>query len=123
MKDKDTHDINVVEDNVSHDIIVAPVRRDALGRFPPGVSGNPGGHNKVALEIRRAFEANSMEAVELLWTLCNDSEDKNIQLKALMYWIDKAAGKLVDEIGNPITVTVDFIALLRKIADAGKGGP
>ena len=46
--------------------IIPPPARDAQGRFPKGVSGNPQGRPSMPPEVKEALEAGSQRAAERL---------------------------------------------------------
>jgi hypothetical protein len=70
----------------------SPESRDDLGRFRPGVSGNPGGRPGVAAEIVNLARADSPEAYEKVAKIMRDDGSKH-QLAAALA-ILKVAGVL-----------------------------
>ncbi len=73
----------------------APENRDVSGRFPRGVSGNPGGRPRALREVLDMARAHTTRAIERLAELV-ESEDEGIALRACEALIDRAWGKPSD---------------------------
>lgn len=61
--------------------------------FAKGQSGNPGGRHKIPPEVTALLRTNTEEALKKLWAICCDDEDREVQLRALINWLDRAIGK------------------------------
>lgn len=71
---------------------LSPARRANL--WQPGQSGNPGGRKKVSPEIRKVFEAATIDAAELLCGILRDpSCDVKLRVHAAELILDRVFGK------------------------------
>jgi hypothetical protein len=62
------------------------------GRFPKGVSGNPGGRSRELEKVRRAARAHGPEAIETLVELMRSGPPK-VRCVAAMALLDRGFGK------------------------------
>lgn len=76
-----------------------PANRDAAGRFPKGVSGNPNGRPKRAAALSQAVRETAApdELATLWWSVAQDPEQKmSDRLEASRLLADRGWGKAVD---------------------------
>lgn len=70
------------------------VRRDRLGRFVKGCSGNPGGKAAMPPELKKAFREATLEACALLRGFLCDAEAKpELRIKCAEMVFDRVYGK------------------------------
>jgi Family of unknown function (DUF5681) len=74
------------------------ISRTALGRFPPGVSGNPRGRPKTLSGIQHLAREYSQPALEKLVRLMQHGKPHAVQLSAAVAIIDRAWGKPVQAV-------------------------
>jgi hypothetical protein len=80
------------------DIVSAPQNRDRSGRWPKGVSGNPGGRPKGQGELSRATRElvgeDGMVLVKLWWSIAQDPMRRDAdRLRASELLADRGWGK------------------------------
>ena len=78
--------------------------RDQRGRFPKGVSGNPGGRAPMPEEIRQIFEAAVPHAARTLVRLI-DAEDPKVGITACNIILDRLYGKPAQQINADVKST------------------
>ena len=67
-------------------------KRDELGHFLPGESGNPGGRPGMPEVVRSRIQGLTVRAVEVLQG-CLESDDEKIRLEAAKHILDRAYGR------------------------------
>lgn len=72
-----------------------PVVRAQQGRFAPGISGNPGGKPKMVAEVRELAQKRSKEAMELVYSIMVDENNKPGDRLAAIRVILQAAGAMI----------------------------
>lgn len=70
-------------------------QRDAKGRFPKGVSGNPAGPRKQDHKLRELARAYTEQGVLMLWELATTAKSEAVRLGALREMFDRGWGKAV----------------------------
>ncbi len=84
------------------------------GRWPRGVSGNPGGRPRALREVLDLARQHTVRAIERLAELM-DSEDEGIALRACEALIDRGWGKPQDvELVDRLAAAEDRIARVRE---------
>lgn len=64
-----------------------------MARFTKGQTGNPGGRPKIPADIVEAAKAYSMTAIETLASICAESTDDGMRIKAAELLLNRAWGK------------------------------
>jgi hypothetical protein len=91
-----------------------PVGRDAQGRFPPGVSGNPLGHPKAILEVVKLARVHTSAALSRLVEIAETSKNHSAAVRACEVLLDRGWGKSIIPIAlsdNTQTRRIDFSTL------------
>jgi len=65
------------------------------GKFAPGISANPGGRPKVTEEIRKIAQLRSKEAIELVYGIMVDENQKTSDRLGAIRLILTAAGAMI----------------------------
>lgn len=91
------------------------MERDAAGRFPKGVSGNPGGRVKGLTEITRLARQYTEEAIATLYGIMMNGGKDSDRVSAAQVIIDRGWGKapqsveLTSEEGGGLNVVLNVI--------------
>ena len=85
-----------------------------VGKFPKGVSGNPGGRSKMNPEVKEILKAASPDAARTLVELLN-SEKESIRLTAAQDILDRTQGKAIQTEAVQISGMLDVGPQVRKI--------
>ena len=85
-----------------------------MGKFPKGVSGNPGGRPKMNPEVKEILKAASPEAARTLVELLH-SEKENIRLIAAQDILDRTQGKAIQTESVQISGILDVGSQVKKI--------
>ena len=68
------------------------IKRDGLGRFQPGCSGNPSGRPRVNSEVKELLKAHSIDAARKVIELLNCGNHK-VELAAAQEILNRTEGK------------------------------
>ncbi len=85
-----------------------------MGKFPKGVSGNPGGRPKMNPEVKEILKAASPDAARTLVELLN-SEKESIRLTAAQDILDRTQGKAIQTEAVQISGILDVGSQVKKI--------
>ena len=85
-----------------------------MGKFPKGVSGNPGGRPKMNPEVKEILKAASPDAARTLVELLN-SEKESIRLTAAQDILDRTQGKAIQTEAVQISGMLDVGSQVKKI--------
>ena len=88
--------------------------RTKLGRFKPGVSGNPKGKPKSDPLVREILRANSAEAALKLVELLN-SEKEQTRLMAAQEILNRTEGKPMQAVNMEVSGELDMRSQIRAI--------
>lgn len=87
--------------------LVSGKKQANKGSFKPGQSGNPDGRKRVPKDIKKAFEAQTMSALNTLVDILNNGRP-NEKLKAAEIILDRSLGKAT----QPISGNMDLGTLV-----------
>lgn len=94
------------------------VRRDRLGRFVKGCSGNPGGKAAMPPELKKAFREATLEACALLRGFLCDAEAKpELRIKCAEMVFDRVYGKPAQQSAAPHTSDAPQVVIYGSVAD------
>ena len=100
--------IETYEDNEKYE------GRTKLGRFKPGVSGNPKGKPKTDPLVREILRVNSAEAALKLVELLN-SEKEQIRFMAAQEILNRTEGKPMQAVNMEVSGEMDMRSQIRAI--------
>lgn len=89
-------------------------RKPHAGNFKPGVSGNPGGRQKVSAHVKELAQQYTELAINTLADVCKSADKDTARVHAAIALLDRAWGKPYQEIIADVKTEIDAVVESRK---------